>query len=211
MALGRSCLLANTRRTASRSSSSLSILCNSSLASAALEEFRTVSFGGVSAMWKHCPDGPDRDSPRITQSVGGAPCELRCSPFRTLLIYLSHYSHNRPTPSLVSSPWVTSQLSAITLPRLCRLDSTTNVRHWAIWAFAQIPVPVVGVYNEDETLGVGEVMPPQRADLILPSHVPHGEGDVLVLDRLNVEADLPPEDKTQSESTASQGHNKPVG
>jgi hypothetical protein len=37
-------------------------------------------------------------------------------------------------------------------------------------------------------LGVLEVMPPQRSDLVLPAHVPDGELDVLVLDGLNVEA-----------------------
>lgn len=31
-------------------------------------------------------------------------------------------------------------------------------------------------------------MPPQRADLVLSSDIPHGEGNVLVLDSLDVEA-----------------------
>ena len=48
---------------------------------------------------------------------------------------------------------------------------------------------VVRVDNEDETLGVLEVVPPERTDLVLASHIPHGEVDVLVLDRLDVEAD----------------------
>jgi len=30
---------------------------------------------------------------------------------------------------------------------------------------------------------------PERADLVLPSDIPHGEGDVLVLDSLDIEAD----------------------
>ena len=48
---------------------------------------------------------------------------------------------------------------------------------------------VVRVDDEDETLRVLEVVSPQRPDLVLAAHVPHGEADVLVLDRLHVEAD----------------------
>jgi len=48
-------------------------------------------------------------------------------------------------------------------------------------------VTVVAVDDEDDALGVLEVMPPQRPDLVLPAHVPHGELDVLVLDGLDVE------------------------
>jgi len=51
------------------------------------------------------------------------------------------------------------------------------------------PFPVVTVHHEDEPLGVLEVMSPQRSDLVLATDVPHGEADVLVLDRLNVETD----------------------
>jgi len=50
-------------------------------------------------------------------------------------------------------------------------------------------VAIVGVDNEDNTLGVLEVMPPQRPDLVLSSDIPHGELDVLVLDGLDVESD----------------------
>ena len=49
-------------------------------------------------------------------------------------------------------------------------------------------VAIVGVDDEDDTLGVLEVMPPQRTDLVLTTDIPHGELDVLVLDSLNVEA-----------------------
>lgn len=49
-------------------------------------------------------------------------------------------------------------------------------------------VTIVGVDDEDDTLGVLEVMPPQRADLVLSADIPHGELDVLVLDGLDVEA-----------------------
>lgn len=40
---------------------------------------------------------------------------------------------------------------------------------------------------ETPTLGVLEVMPPEGPDLVLPTHIPHGEADVLVLHRLHVE------------------------
>ena len=48
-------------------------------------------------------------------------------------------------------------------------------------------VAIVAVDDEDDTLGVLEVMPPERTDLVLASDIPHGEGDVLVLDCLDVE------------------------
>ena len=48
-------------------------------------------------------------------------------------------------------------------------------------------VAIVGVDDENDTLGVLEVMPPERTDLVLASDIPHGEGDVLVLDCLDVE------------------------
>lgn len=51
-------------------------------------------------------------------------------------------------------------------------------------------VAIVGVDDEDDTLGVLEVMPPQRADLVLSTDIPHGELNVLVLDGLDVEACL---------------------
>lgn len=50
-------------------------------------------------------------------------------------------------------------------------------------------VTIVAVDDEDDALGVLEVMPPQRTDLVLSTDIPHGELDVLVLDGLNVEAD----------------------
>jgi len=50
-------------------------------------------------------------------------------------------------------------------------------------------LPVVAVNDEDEALRVLEVMSPKRSDLVLTADVPDSEGDVLVLDRLDVEAD----------------------
>ena len=49
-------------------------------------------------------------------------------------------------------------------------------------------VAIVGVDDEDDALRVLEVMPPEGPDLVLATDVPHGELDVLVLDRLDVEA-----------------------
>lgn len=49
-------------------------------------------------------------------------------------------------------------------------------------------VAIVGVHHEDHTLCVLEVVLPQRPDLVLATHVPHGERNVFVLHRLHVEA-----------------------
>jgi hypothetical protein len=48
-------------------------------------------------------------------------------------------------------------------------------------------VAIVGVDDEDDTLSVLEVVPPQRSDLVLTTDIPHGELNVLVLDGLDVE------------------------
>jgi len=50
-------------------------------------------------------------------------------------------------------------------------------------------ITVVRVDHEDDTLGVLVVVAPEGTDLVLASDVPHGEGNVLVLDGLNVETD----------------------
>ena len=49
-------------------------------------------------------------------------------------------------------------------------------------------VAIVAVDDEDDTLGVLEVVPPQRTNLVLTADIPNGELDVLILDRLHVEA-----------------------
>lgn len=49
-------------------------------------------------------------------------------------------------------------------------------------------VTIVAVDDEDDTLGILEIMPPQGADLVLTSDVPDSELNVLVLDGLDVEA-----------------------
>lgn len=48
-------------------------------------------------------------------------------------------------------------------------------------------VTIVAVDDEDDTLGVLEVMSPQRSDLVLSSNIPHGELDILILNSLDVE------------------------
>lgn len=48
-------------------------------------------------------------------------------------------------------------------------------------------VTIVAVNNEDDTLGVLEVMSPQRSDLVLSTNIPYGELNVLVFDSLNIE------------------------
>ena len=48
-------------------------------------------------------------------------------------------------------------------------------------------VTIVAVDDEDDALGVLEVMPPQRSNLVLSTDIPHGELNVLVFDRLDVE------------------------
>jgi hypothetical protein len=49
-------------------------------------------------------------------------------------------------------------------------------------------IPIVAVNHEDDTLSVLEVVAPQRTNLILTTDIPHGELNVLVLDRLDVES-----------------------
>jgi hypothetical protein len=49
-------------------------------------------------------------------------------------------------------------------------------------------VAIVAVNDEDNTLGVLEVMSPEGTDLVLTTDIPHGELNVLVLDSLDVEA-----------------------
>lgn len=49
-------------------------------------------------------------------------------------------------------------------------------------------VAIVAIHHEDNTLGVLEVVAPERTDLVLTTDIPHGELNVLVFDSLNVEA-----------------------
>ena len=49
-------------------------------------------------------------------------------------------------------------------------------------------VAIVAVDDEDDALGVLEVMSPEGTELVLATDIPHSELDVLVLDSLDVEA-----------------------
>jgi len=49
-------------------------------------------------------------------------------------------------------------------------------------------ISIVGVNDEDDALGVLEVVSPERSNLVLTTNIPHGELNVLVFDSLNVEA-----------------------
>lgn len=49
-------------------------------------------------------------------------------------------------------------------------------------------VTIVGVDDENDALGVLEVMSPEGADLVLSTDIPHGELNVGILDGLDVEA-----------------------
>ena len=48
---------------------------------------------------------------------------------------------------------------------------------------------IIAVNHEDQALRVLVVVPPQGANLVLATDVPHGERNVLVLNRLDVETD----------------------
>mmetsp|Transcript_10590 Transcript_10590/g.22069 ORF Transcript_10590/g.22069 Transcript_10590/m.22069 type:complete len:254 (-) Transcript_10590:9-770(-) len=48
-------------------------------------------------------------------------------------------------------------------------------------------ITVIAVNDIDQSVGALVVVAPQRANLVLASHVPHGEGQVLVLHSLHVE------------------------
>jgi len=51
------------------------------------------------------------------------------------------------------------------------------------------PLPVIAVHHEYQSISVLKVMSPERSDLVLTAHIPDGEADVLVLDRLHIEPD----------------------
>lgn len=69
---------------------------------------------------------------------------------------------------------------------LCQLLVVQHVRQ--LLAGLADSLLVGRVHHEDDPLGVLVVVPPQLADLLLASNVPHREGDVTVLDLLHVEA-----------------------
>ena len=50
------------------------------------------------------------------------------------------------------------------------------------------PLPVLAVYDEHQALSTGVVMSPERTDFILPPYIPYIKLDVLIRDRLHIEA-----------------------
>jgi len=50
-------------------------------------------------------------------------------------------------------------------------------------------ISIVRINNENQSLGVLEIMSPQWTDFVLTADIPDGEGDVFVLDGFHVEAD----------------------
>jgi hypothetical protein len=48
-------------------------------------------------------------------------------------------------------------------------------------------VTIIAINDEDDALGVLEVMSPQRSDLVLSTNIPYSELNVLVFDSLDVE------------------------
>ena len=65
--------------------------------------------------------------------------------------------------------------------RSLRRTDYRTAPHWYNW-------PVVAVHDEDESLGVLEVVSPERSDLVLAAHIPHCEADVFVFYCLHVES-----------------------
>jgi hypothetical protein len=49
------------------------------------------------------------------------------------------------------------------------------------------PVPITAIHHINECVSVIEVVPPQGPQLFLPTHVPHREYHILVLDLFHVE------------------------
>ncbi len=49
-------------------------------------------------------------------------------------------------------------------------------------------IAIIAINDENDSLGVLEVMPPQRSDLILSSDIPHGKLDVFILNSLDVKS-----------------------
>ena len=57
------------------------------------------------------------------------------------------------------------------------------------WVFWKSEIVKLGVRMQDARDGANRLtVSPEWTDLILPSDVPHSEGDILVFDRLDIEA-----------------------
>ena len=49
-------------------------------------------------------------------------------------------------------------------------------------------VAIIAINDEDDTLGVLEVMSPKRSDLVLSTNIPYSELNVLVFNSLDIKA-----------------------
>ena len=95
--------------------------------------------------------------------------------------------------SLLVAIAANKQVWAIAFGRSCLFANTRSI---ASRASSSMKVQLVhgitrdGRWNqEDDALRVLVVVAPEGSDLVLATDIPHREGDVLVLDRLDVEAD----------------------
>jgi hypothetical protein len=69
------------------------------------------------------------------------------------------------------------------------LNTATSPPAFKYPAFDPIPIPYSWTTAAEKPIGSLVVVAPQGADLVLASHVPHGEGQVLVLNGLHIESD----------------------
>jgi competence transcription factor ComK len=49
-------------------------------------------------------------------------------------------------------------------------------------------ISIVGVHNEDQTLGVLVIVSPQRSNFILSTNIPHSEANIFVFHSLHVKS-----------------------
>lgn len=123
--------------------------------------------------------------------VLGYPCKIQ----RIRDFFWSHCYPQRSTCKPLSIQYMSAVLTSWNI-LLVRKHQQQRIFHFAILNNPRqlaprlvYPVAVVAVNDEDKALGAGEVMSPQRSDLVLPAHVPHVELGVLVGHGLDVEAD----------------------
>jgi len=101
--------------------------------------------------------------------------------------------HSIPSVSLFPFQWIIAsasyrQILLVGKDQKKSIPQLVLVQH-ALQLLASLDdtVTIVAVDDEDDTLGVLEVVSPQRTDLVLSTDIPYGELDVLVLDGLDVE------------------------
>ena len=127
----------------------------------------------------------------MKQGTGNKAC---CVSFSSFFLSLSIFSSSRPL-SLSLSLFFFFFFSSSPTNLLVGKDEHDGVAQLVLGQHARQllagladTLPVVAVDHKDQALRVLEVVPPQRADLVLAADVPHRKANVLVLDRLHVEA-----------------------